>query len=177
MKSIFIFILLFVSAQAFAAKVKDAKCSDLAMMNEKVTPEYLAVIDGYDNSGKKVSEEVDMAGIVTESKEVNQHCATNKSAAIKDVRKQLHAKKTMPSTAAKLNPTKAKCQDFVALGEEVQPVAAFWVAGHDKSGKLVEGEVDEAFLDRPILSLVEDCKANPRASFYDRAKAWVDRRL
>ena len=170
-------VLILASSSAFAAQIKNAKCSDMAKLNENITPQYMAVIDGYDKAGKKVSEEIDMAGIVSESKKVTEQCAKHKSSKIDNVKKDLKNSSAASATAAPLNPLKAKCKDFVALGEDVQPVAVFWIAGHDKSGKLKDGEVDEEFLAQPIATLVEDCKAKPMASFYDKTKAWIKKHI
>lgn len=170
-------MLLFVSSSAFAAKIKNAKCSDMAKISENVTPQYMAVIDGYDNAGKKIGEEIDMAGIVSESKKVTEQCAKNKAAKIETVKKDVKNTSVASTTAAPLNPLNAKCKEFVALGEDVQPVAVFWVAGHNKSGKLKNGEVDEEFLAQPIATLVEECKAKPMASFYDKTKAWLKKHI
>jgi acid stress chaperone HdeA len=178
MKKIVPVVMLMFSMPVLAAKIKDAKCSDFAGVNEKVSPEYLAVIDGYNKAGKKVSEEIDIADIVSESKKINEQCAQNKGAKIDKVRKDIKSASSAPTAAgASLNPTKATCKDFIALGEELQPVAAFWVAGHDRSGKIKKGEVDEEFLSKPVATLIEDCKAQPTASFYDRTKAWLHTHL
>lgn len=177
MKKMVVSALVLFTIPVFAAKMKDAKCSDVASLKDNVTPEYLAVIDGYDKSGKKVMEEVDMGGLVTESKMVNEQCAKDSSAKLANIRKDIKSNQPITSTSSTLNPMKAKCKDFVALGEDVQPVAVFWVAGHDKSGKVKSGEIDEEFLERPVTTLVEDCKMNPKASFYDKAKAWFKKTL
>lgn len=177
MKTILVPMLILFSVPAFAAKIKNANCSDMATLNENIAPQYLAVIDGYDKAGKKVSEEIDLGGIVSESKKVNAQCVKDKSAKVAAIRKDLKSASVSPATSATINPTKAKCKDFIALTEEVQPVAVFWVAGHNKSGKLSKGEVDEEFLARPIATLVEDCKTQPAASFYDKAKAWFKKHI
>ena len=174
MKLILITALFLSSIPAFSAKVRDAKCSDIAPGNEKITPQFLAVIDGYDKAGKKVSEEIDMENIVTDSKKVNAECAKDRTAKIDSIRKEIRNSKVQNTAkTAAINPMKAKCEDFLLLGEEVQPVAAFWVAGHDKSGKLKKGEIDEEFLARPIVTLIEECKARPKTSFYEKTKAWI----
>lgn len=177
MTKVGLLLLILISGSAFAAKIKNANCSDMAKVSESVTPQYMAVIDGYDKAGKKVSEEVDMAGIVSDSKKVKEQCAKNKSAKLDAVKKDVKSTAETPTVAATLNPLNAKCREFVALGEDVRPVAVFWVAGHDKSGKLKKGEVDEEFLAQPIATLVEDCKSQPTASFYDRTKAWLKKHI
>lgn len=182
MKTVLVSLLVLMSCPAFAAKVKNAKCADVATLNETVTPEYLSVVDGYNKAGKEVAEEVDLGGFVSESKQVSERCAKDHKAKLSAVRDAIQkspstsAEASKPSVA-KLNPTTARCSDFISLGEEIQPVAVFWVAGHEKAGKLRKGEVTEEFLERPIAELIDDCKSKPTASFYDRAKAWLKRKI
>ncbi len=170
--------LLLFATPALAAKINEATCSDIASKNNKnITPEYIAETEGFNSKGKEVFDEIDADDIVSQAKQVDAQCAKDLSAKVETVRKN------NPSVASstqhkKINPLKSKCQDFVELGEDVQPVAVYWVAGHDKSGKLKKGgEFDEEFLEQPIVELVQDCKAHPKAPFYSRAKAWVKKHV
>ena len=176
MKKIIICALTFISVPALASKINDAQCSDIVGTTGDMIPRYFAIVDGYNKAGKKVSEEVDMGGIVSESKKVSDQCDKDKTAKIDQVRKNIETT-AVTKTSETMNPTKAKCKDFIALGADVQPVAAYWIAGHDKAGKLKEGVVEEEFLARPMFTLIEDCKNQPTASFYDRTKAWLKKRI
>jgi hypothetical protein len=172
-KYILLSVTAFVVVPAWAAKINNPKCDDIVTINDKFTPEYLAVVDGFSKSDKKQGEDVDVGGIVTESARVKQECQKQKTKVMKAVQKEVAQSPTSPSTPSKINPVKANCEEFVALSEEAQPVAAYWVAGYDKSGKISKnGEVDEEFLRRPVLTLIEECKAHPKASFYSKAKDW-----
>jgi hypothetical protein len=156
-------------------KINDAKCSDLvSKTNQNVTPEYIAETEGYNAAGQKVSEEIDMGEYINRSKQINDQCAKDKTAKV-DLTKKGPVETSMADNTGKkmLNPTKAKCKDFLELDEAVQPVAVYWVAGNNKSGKLKNGEMDEMFLEQPVVDLVRDCKSHPKASFYARTKAWV----
>lgn len=175
-------ILVSVAMPAWAAKVKNPNCKEMETVSDQYTPEYMAVVDGYNKAGKAEGEDLDVAGIVTESTQVKEVCNKMKSKSIDSVRKNIAKSdlKNKPATTSKsqINPVKASCEDFLALDTEYQPVAAYWVAGHDKSGKaLKKGEVDEQFLAEPVLTLVEACKANPKASFYSQAKSWFGKRI
>jgi acid stress chaperone HdeA len=186
MKFQIIVSILLLSLPAFAAKVNNPKCNELSGINEKYTPEYLAVVDGYNKAGKELGSEVDVGGIVTEANNVKEQCDKQKTAKIASVRKTV-AKNTAPKNSLQedidrkskstINPKNAKCQDFIALGEAYQPVAAFWVAGHSKTGKIKNGEVDEEFLEQPVATLVEECKAEPTASFYQKTKTWLKKHI
>lgn len=183
MRSMFLLsaVLLFVT-HSHAAVISDPKCKDLEQVKAGFTPQYLAVIDGFNKNGKEVADEVDVAGIVTESNKVTTACAKNKSAKVKQVRMDLKSAEAKNSSTIAAVPTspnkkllnlnKAKCSEFIALGEELQPVAAYWVAGNTKKGHKHSGEIDEMLLERPVATLVEECTSNPTASFYEKAKTW-----
>lgn len=173
------------SMVVLAAKVSDPKCKDFVEVKEKFTPEYMAFVDGYDKRGKTPEDHIDVAGIVTESAKVKEECIKDKNAKLETVRKNVKevVTKTIPpkntlqgdidrKSGANFNPIKANCTDFISLGEEYQPVAAFWVAGHTKSGKITNGEIDGEYLERPVATLVQECREQPTASFYDKAKVW-----
>jgi hypothetical protein len=180
---------------ALAAKVKNPKCKDFVEVQDKYQPEYLAVVDGYNKAGKEVDQVVDMDVLVTQARQVKDECNKNKSEPLARARKNtnqaIRAKdSSMPATEAartaatptrtamsSLNPRQAKCQDFLVLGEQYQPVAAYWVVGNSKTGSAKNGNVEEEFLERPVATLVQDCQANPTASFYDRAKNWVSKKI
>jgi len=165
----------------FAAKITNPGCSDLNRVTDQLTPEYMAVIDGYDKSGKKVGEEVDFGEIVRQTTGVKKECLTKTEEPLKEAKRQVlkspNQLKSASTDQARLNPVTAKCEDFLALSETYQPVAVFWTVGHTKSGKVKDGEMDEAILSRPVATLVEDCKANPKTSFYARAKTWIKKTL
>ena len=188
-KTIAVSFIVLTSLPVWSAKITNPKCKDFVKINEKFTPEYMAFIDGYGRRGAVPAELVDVEGIVTESVQVKEECAKDKAAKVQTVRKGL-MKPAKVGTAANslqgdidrkskstINLTKAKCTDFIALGEEYQPVAAFWVAGHSKTGKIINGEIEEEYLERPVATLIEECKAEPTASFYDKTKAWFKKHI
>jgi hypothetical protein len=176
-----------ISAPVFAANVSNPKCSEMGKISDQYTPAYLAVVDGYNEKGKEVTSEVDMGGIVNESPSVKQSCNGKKTADIKSVRKDAgmgaknstaHTASTVPvNSKSTINPLKATCQDFVNLDEVYQPLATFWVAGHTRAGKIKNREVDEEFLATPVVSLIQECKAKPTASFYDKTKIWLKKHV
>jgi hypothetical protein len=171
-------MIILMAVPTWAAKVNQPKCDDIVQINDQFTPQYIALVDGYSKAGKKQGEEIDVAGIVTQSAQVKKNCQSQKTKPMASVRKDVSKSVAASSTPSKINPVKASCEEFIALGEQYQPVAAFWVAGHDKSGKAVkDGEIDTEFIARPILTLVQDCKENPKSSFYARAKTWLAKRL
>jgi len=171
--------LILLTAPAMAAKINEATCSDIASKsNKNITPEYIAETEGFNSRGKEVFDEIDTDDIVSQAKQVDAQCAKDLSAKVETVRKITPKPIATTGKNKKINPLKSNCQDFVELDEVAQPVAVYWVAGHDKSGKLKNGgEFDEEFLEQPVLDLVQECKAHPKAPFYARAKTWVKKHV
>ena len=178
---ILIAVLCFTSSLVFAKKAKDntsdKNCKEFLDVKDEFSPRYMAVIDGMSKSGKKTMEEVDVEGMVTETASVKEVCKTNKTKPLAKVRDHV-ATNNKGVNKKKFQPMKSKCADFLVLGEDVQPLAAFWVAGYDKTAKAPEqGAVFEEFISSPIVSLIEECKKEPKASFYAKAKNWVKKHI
>ena len=58
MKKMIIPIILLLSAPTFGAQIKEATCFDLERVFENITPQFLALEDGYNRSGKKNDNQV-----------------------------------------------------------------------------------------------------------------------
>jgi acid stress chaperone HdeA len=77
-----------------------------------------------------------------------------------------------PAAGAKtVNPPKMTCEDFLALGEDIQPRAVAWLDGYAAGGKLKEQDVGEVDVDRQTEDLVVVCKQDPKVTFWDKVKA------
>jgi acid stress chaperone HdeA len=76
------------------------------------------------------------------------------------------------NTTKKVNAEKMTCEDFLALGEEVQPHVVYWLDGYSKSGKLEDSEVDIDAFQRPIAMVVTECHKAPKASLLEKIKAY-----
>jgi len=76
------------------------------------------------------------------------------------------------SHAAKTNKTlKAKemtCEDFLALGDDVQPRVVYWLEGYSQSGKPEEAEIDIDAIQRPITVVVTECHKTPKATLLQK---------
>ncbi|MGF6767558.1 acid stress chaperone HdeA [Paraburkholderia sp. GAS199] len=77
------------------------------------------------------------------------------------------ASSVQAQTAHKMNPTKMKCEDFVAVADEYKPAVVYYVAGVDKLGVTGTDTIVEDTA-TPIAAVVEECKKSPKTSF--RAK-------
>ncbi len=184
MKSLIVLSSLLMALPLHAAKLTNSTCKDVKNLNDKAMPEYLAVVDGYDKAGKKDFEEIDMVGIMNDATKVKEACANGEDAKIKDIRKTTTATTTAATTASPstttpkhFNPKNSKCEDFVALNEMYQPVAAYWVLGNSKDSKVKKGDLDEVYLEQPVMTLVEECRKQPKASFFSKAKSWFHKHV
>lgn len=75
-----------------------------------------------------------------------------------------------PALAGTHQPTKMKCEEFVALDDLVQPKVVYWAEGFNRKGKPVDAAVDIAETDELIPVLVTECKETPKASFWEKLK-------
>lgn len=77
-----------------------------------------------------------------------------------------------PTAGAKtVNPPKMTCEEFLALGDDIQPRAVAWLDGYSAAGKLKEQDVGEVEIDRQTEDLVVVCKQDPKVTFWDKLKA------
>jgi hypothetical protein len=77
----------------------------------------------------------------------------------------------LPVEAKKVNPTKMTCEEFLALGESIQPRAVAYLDGYSKRGKLKEEDVAEVDVDRQMAVLVVACKEDPKKTLWDKVRA------
>lgn len=72
--------------------------------------------------------------------------------------------------AAKRNPAKMTCKDFVALDDVQKPKVVYWVEGYSKKGKPVDSVVDFDETDKLIPILVTECKETPKLTLWQKFK-------
>jgi acid stress chaperone HdeA len=70
--------------------------------------------------------------------------------------------------AKKHNLPKMTCEEFLALGEDLQPRAVAWLDGYSKGGKLKEEDLGEVDVDRQVEVLVVSCKEDPKKTLWDK---------
>jgi HdeA/HdeB family len=71
----------------------------------------------------------------------------------------------------KVDLTKATCQDFLGMSDDIQPRAVAWLDGYTKGGSVKEDAIGEVDVDRETTTLVMTCKQNPKKSLWDVVKA------
>ena len=70
--------------------------------------------------------------------------------------------------AKKHNLPKMTCEEFLALGDSLQPRAVAWLDGYSKGGKLKEEDVGEVDIDRETEVLVVSCKEDPKKTLWQK---------
>ena len=81
---------------------------------------------------------------------------------------------TPPKPAKAVMPTKMSCEEFLAVDEVTRPQIVFWSEGFNKKGKVKDTAIDIDRTNRLVPVLVEDCKMEPRASYWSKMKKRFD---
>ncbi|HWP65531.1 MAG TPA: HdeA/HdeB family chaperone [Candidatus Limnocylindria bacterium] len=71
------------------------------------------------------------------------------------------------SARAKHDLPKMTCEEFLALGDELQPRAVAWLDGYSKGGKLKEEDIGEIDVHRETEVLIASCKEQPKKSLWE----------
>jgi hypothetical protein len=140
-------------------------CEEFASQTPEGQARVTAFLDGYSKRGKKV-EEIGEVDVKRQLDVLVVSCKENPKATFWD-----KVKAHLPGGSKKVKPVAMTCEDFVALGSDVQPEVAYWLEGYNRKTKTetdVAGEVD---VQRDVAVLVQECKPTPKASLWDRMKA------
>jgi hypothetical protein len=70
--------------------------------------------------------------------------------------------------AKKHNLPKMTCEEFLALGDDLQPRAVAWLDGYSKGGKVKEEDIGEVDIDRQTDVLVISCKQDPKKTLWEK---------
>ncbi|MGE0822422.1 MAG: HdeA/HdeB family chaperone [Candidatus Binatia bacterium] len=77
-----------------------------------------------------------------------------------------------PTQTKKINPKQMTCEEFLALGEEVQPHVVYWIDGYAKSGKLTNESVEVDAFARPVTAVIAACKQKPKETLWQKVKSY-----
>jgi acid stress chaperone HdeA len=67
-------------------------------------------------------------------------------------------------------PSEWTCQDFLAVDDSIKPQVVYWMEGYSVAGKPEFAEVDVESFERPITTVITECKKEPKASLWDKIK-------
>jgi len=68
---------------------------------------------------------------------------------------------------------KMTCEDFLAVDDTFKPKVVYWAVAYAKGGKPEAAVLDVEGTDKINAALIEDCKAKPKESFWQKVKAEV----
>ena len=78
---------------------------------------------------------------------------------------------TVPAEAKSAQVDKITCEEFLALDADDQQRIAYWVDGYATAkGEAAVGTVAMDKFGQPIGALVEDCKATPKETLWQKLK-------
>ena len=79
-----------------------------------------------------------------------------------------------PSLAASKAVDKITCEEFLAMNPDDQNRIAYWVDGYATAkGEAEVGTVAFDKFGQPIGALVDDCKATPKATLWEKLKKHI----
>jgi hypothetical protein len=70
--------------------------------------------------------------------------------------------------AAKVKAKEMTCEEFLALGTDVQPRVVYWLEGFTQSGKAEDAEIDVDAIERPVAVVVTECHEAPKATLLEK---------
>jgi acid stress chaperone HdeA len=152
-------------------------CEEFVALSVEAKPRVVAWLEGYSEAGKAVREEVVAVPVEPDVATVVASCTETPKQSLWDkIRAKLpFSKKTVS------DPTKMTCDEFVGLGKEIQPVVAYWLDGYTegggsgktkgaKAGNAETAAVPALVVDRDVLVVVDECRAAPKESLWDKIK-------
>jgi len=78
----------------------------------------------------------------------------------------------MPAKTTKaVKPTKMTCEEFLSYDEVTRPQIVFLSAGLKGNGKAKDPVVDADRINTLVPGVIEDCRAEPKSSFWQKLKA------
>lgn len=85
------------------------------------------------------------------------------------------ATSTMPgkpdkATTKAIKPQKLRCDEFLALDEVTRPAVVYWAEGVNSKGKHEDAVFDIEMTNRLVPVVIQDCKQEPKASFWTKFK-------
>jgi acid stress chaperone HdeA len=151
---------------ASAKKVNAPKvtCEEFLALSEDEKPRLVAYLDGRSKSGieEKALTEVDVQrdmGLLVVA------CQEDPKATFWD-----KVQSKLPGGKHKVKTAKMTCETYASVEKSSQPEVAYWLAGYNKKGKVSADVVDEVNLETDFTFVVQECKAAPKVSIWEKLK-------
>ena len=79
---------------------------------------------------------------------------------------------TGPAMAAKKKVTEITCEEFLALGSDVQPRVVYWIEGFNRKGIPEEVTIDLGQFEQPVDALITSCQNEPQVKLWPQVTAY-----
>jgi hypothetical protein len=146
-------------------------CRDFLALPDGERPKIVYWEEGFNKNGKPMASAVDLSAtdqlVPVLVAECNKTPTEPLSKAV-----QAHPLDNLKVVASAPKPTSMTCQDFVALEDVAQPRVVYWSEGFNKDAGPADAVVDIDGTDRLVPILVQECKATPKLTFWEKIKKY-----
>jgi HdeA/HdeB family len=165
MKSIATVLAILCLAGAASAKQDPTKvtCEAFAAQTPEAQERVAAYLDGYSKGGKKIED----VGEIDVNRQLDVMVVSCKEAPKLTLWDKF--KMHMPG-GSKTIEVPMTCEDYVALGSDVQPEAAYFLAGYNRAKKAEVAAAGEVDMETDVALLVQECKPTPKESLWAKIK-------
>jgi len=153
------------AAPASAGKKDPTKvtCAEFAASTPEGQERIAAYLDGYSKGGKKLAEVAEL--------DVDRELNVLVVSCTQEPKLTLWQKFEMKMPGGKKRiKIPMTCDEYLALSKDVQPEAAYYLAGYDRASKTEVGAAGEVDLEVDTAVLVESCKPTPKAPLWETIK-------
>lgn len=155
-----------------AATYKPAQmtCEEFVALGEVQRPKVMYWTEGWNQKGRATGAAVD----VRESDRWLPLVVADCTSAPKELLSRVvdkHALAAAKPAVAVPAPGMVTCTEFVTYDDVTKPKVVYWAEGFNKDGDATAAEVDIDATDRLLPTLVEDCKATPKLTLWQRIKS------
>lgn len=138
-------------------------CEEFAAATPEAQSRVAAYLDGYSKGGKKIED----IGEIDTDRELDVLVVSCTEQPKLTFWQKIEMKLPGGKKRVKIPMT---CEDFLALGTDDQPEAAYFLAGYNRAAKTQVDAVGEVDLERDVAVLVQECKPAPKESLWARIK-------
>ena len=159
------------AAAASIFKPGEMTCRDFLALPDGERPKIVYWEEGFNKNGKPFASAVDLSATDQVIPVLVADCNKTPSEPLSKAI-QAHPLESLKVVASAPKPTSMTCQDFVALEDVAQPRVVYWSQGFNKDAGAADAVVDIDGTDRLVPVLVQECKATPKLTFWQKIKQY-----
>src|SRR5262245_16648860 len=160
---VLVFVLVLSGSAAAKQDPTKVTCDVFAASTPEAQERVAAYLDGYSKGGKKI-EDVGEIDVNRELDVLVVSCKEEPKLTLWD-----KIKMKLPGGSKKIK-VPMTCEDYLALSSDVQPEAAYFLAGYNRAAKSEINAAGEVDLETDTAVLVQECKPAPKESLWARIK-------